>query len=244
MKRIVYEDNYIILVDKPGGIPTHMLRPEEKGTIVNFLIEHCPSIIGVGTSPLMSGLVHRLDTDTSGLVLAAKDNEGFLNLRRQFKEHKVLKEYIALVHNRYNGPKVISNYIGKDPKTKKKVKVYSKARKMCEAGPLTSDVQGPASHIAVTEVIDKKQYGNYTLLKVRIKTGVRHQIRAQLANLGNPIAGDSLYQNLKTRKKDQLGLKRHFLHAYKIGFYHPKTNKWIEFESPLPEDLNAAMSNL
>lgn len=230
MKRIVYEDNYIILVDKPGCIPTHMLRSEEKGTIVNFLIEHCPSIIGVGTSPLMSGLVHRLDTDTSGLVLAAKDNEGFLNLRRQFKEHKVLKEYIALVHNRYNGPRIISNYIGKDPKTKKKVKVHSK------------EIKG--SRPAVTEVIDKKQYGNYTLLKVRIKTGVRHQIRAQLANLGNPIAGDSLYQNLKTRKKDQLGLKRHFLHAYKIGFYHPKTNKWIEFESPLPEDLNGAMSNL
>lgn len=230
MIKIVYEDDNIIIANKPSGMPTHMIRPDEKGTVVNFLIEHCPSIYGVGTSILMSGLVHRVDTDTSGLVLAAKDNESFLNLRRQFKEHKVLKEYIALVHARYNGPRVISNFIGPDPKSKKKVKVYSEEKK--------------GTRPAVTEVLSKRIYTDYSLLHLRIKTGVRHQIRSHLASLGNPIVGDLLYQNLKTRRRDQLGLKRHFLHAHKIGFYHPKTNKWMEFTSPLPEDLDGAMSNL
>lgn len=230
MIKIIYEDDNIIVLDKPSGVPTHMLRPDEKGTVVNFLIEHHPSIAGVGTSLLMSGLVHRLDTDTSGLVLAVKDNESFLNLRKQFKEQKILKEYIALVHNKYNGPKAISNYIGRDPKTKKKVKVYPK------------EIKGVRP--AITEILSRKYYGDYTLLFVKIKTGVRHQIRAQLSNLGYPLVGDSLYQNLKTRGKDQLGLRHHFLHAHKLGFFHPRTNNWMEFKSPLPEGLNGVMSNL
>lgn len=230
MIKILYEDDYIIVLDKPGGIPTHMLRPGESGTVVNFLIEHCPSITGIGTGPLQSGLAHRLDTDTSGLVLAVKDNNSFINLRKQFKEHKVLKGYTAFVHGRYNGPKKISNYIGKDPKSRKKVKVSPRELK--------------GSRPAVTEIIDKKHYRDYTLLRLRIKTGVRHQIRAQLAYLGHPLVGDVLYQNLKARKKDQLGLKRHFLHAYKLGFYHPKTDKWIEFETKLPEELNGVLSDM
>lgn len=228
--KIIYEDKHIIVLEKPSGIPTHMLRPNEEGTLVNFLIRHYPKIIGIGTSPLMSGLVHRLDTDTSGLVLTAKDNNSFLNLRRQFKEHKVLKEYIALVHGRYIGSKIISNYIGPDPKTKKKVKGFSK------------EVRG--TRPAITEILSKKIYNNYTLLNLRIKTGVRHQIRAHLANLGHPLAGDFLYQNLKTRKKDQLGLKHHFLHANKLGFYYPKTNRWVEFRSKLPEVLNEILRKL
>lgn len=225
--KIIYEDEYIIILDKPSGMPTHMLREDEEGTVVNFLLRHCPSIYGIGTSPLMSGLVHRLDTDTSGLVIAVKDNNSFQNLRRQFKEREVLKEYIALVHGRYNGPRIISNYIGKDPKSKKKVRVYPK------------EVKG--SRPAITEIIKKRFYGDYTILRLRIKTGVRHQIRSQLANLGHPIVGDFLYQNLKTRKKDQFGLNRYFLHATRLGFYHPNTGRWMEFTSPLPEELNGVL---
>lgn len=228
--KIIYEDESIILIDKPSGIPTHMLKPDEKGTVVNCLIEHFPLIAGIGTSVLMSGLVHRLDTDTSGLVLAVKDNESFINLRKQFKERKILKEYIALVHGRYNGPKIILNYIGSDPKSKKKVKVYSKETK--------------GARPAVTEIISRQSCENYTLLKIIIKTGVRHQIRVQLANLGYPLVGDFLYQNLKTRKKDQLGLRRHFLHACKLGFFHPKNAKWMEFECKMSEDLNEILRRL
>lgn len=222
--KIIYEDDFVIVIDKPSGIPAHMLRQDETGTVVNFLINHYPLIKGVGTSELMSGLAHRLDTDTSGIVLAVKDNESFFNLRKQFAEHKVLKEYIALVHGVYNGPKIISNYIGHDPKTKKKVKVFS------------DEVKG--ARPAVTEIISKKYYNNYTLLNVKIQTGVRHQIRAHLANLGHPLVGDYLYQNTKTRNKDQLGVGHHFLHAHKLGFYHPKTEKWVEFKNKLPKDLD------
>lgn len=228
--KIIYEDEFIIVLDKPSGIPTHMLRPDEEGTLVNFLIRHYPKIINIGTSPLMSGLLHRLDTYTSGLVLAAKDNSSFLNLRRQFKEHKVLKEYITLVHGRYLGPKIISNYIGPDPKSKKKVMVFSK------------EIKG--TRPAITVILSKKIYGDYTLLELRIKTGMRHQIRVHLANLGSPLVGDFLYQNLKTRKKEQLGLRHHFLHANRLGFYNPKTNRWVEFESKLPEELNAILRRL
>lgn len=227
---IIYEDEKIIVLNKPSGTPTHMLDSNEKGTVVNFLLEHFPKILGVGTSELMSGLVHRLDTDTSGIVLAVKDSESFINLRKQFKEHKVLKEYKALVHGRYNGPKIISNYIGHDPKSRKKVKVFSTPQNRTRP--------------AITEILKKEFYGNYTLLTLRIKTGVRHQIRAHLANLGYPLAGDSLYQNLKTRAKDQLGLKHHFLHAEKIGFCHPQKGPWLEFQAPLSEELNVILNHV
>jgi 23S rRNA pseudouridine1911/1915/1917 synthase len=207
-----------------------MLKIDETGTVVNFLLKHYSKIKGVGTSELMSGIVHRLDTDTSGIILAVKDNESFLNLRRQFKEHKVLKEYKLLVHGRYNGPDVISSFIYPDPKSKRKVKVCSEFNKGCRE--------------AVTEVISKKYYSDYTLICVIIKTGVRHQIRAHFANLGYPLVGDFLYQNTKSRAKDQLGMKHHFLHADKLGFFHPSTNKWLEFNSDLPYALNEIIRKL
>lgn len=228
--KIIYEDDYIIIIEKPSGVPTHMLKADEKGTVVNYLVEHCPSIKEVGTNMLTSGLAHRLDTDTSGLVLAVKDNESFSNLRRQFKERKVLKEYLALVHGIYKGPNAISNYIGSDPKSKKKVKVYH------------TNVKG--SRHAVTEIISNEFYKNYTLIRLRIKTGVRHQVRAHFASLGYPLVGDFLYQNLKTRAKNQLGLNRHFLHACKLGFYHPQTGRWMEAESKLPEELDEVFRKL
>jgi 23S rRNA pseudouridine1911/1915/1917 synthase len=222
--KIIYEDDCIIVVDKPSGLPTHMLRSDETGTVVNFLMEHYPKIKGIGTSDLMSGLVHRLDTDTSGIVLAVKDNESFSSLRNQFKEHKVLKEYTLLVHGKYNGPNLISNFIGPDPKSKKKVKVYYEEKK--------------GTRKAITEILNKKYFKEYTLLNVSIETGVRHQIRAHFANLGFPLVGDSLYQNIKGKAKDQLGMDHHFLHASKLGFYHPYTGKWVEFESNLTEELD------
>lgn len=224
---IIFEDDYIIVLNKPSGAPTHMLRADETGTVVNFLLDHCPEIRGVGTNDLMSGLAHRLDTDTSGVVLAVKDNESFKNIRQQFREHKVIKEYLALVHGRYDGPKVISNFIGNDPKKKKKVRVYPKEEK--------------GARPAVTEINEIMYYGNYALLTLNIKTGVRHQIRAHLAYLGYPIVGDKIYQTAKMRESNPFGLNRHFLHASKIGFSHPATNKHVVFTSPLPEELNGIL---
>ncbi len=230
---VVYEDKYILIMDKPAGVPCHMIHLQDQGTLVNFLLEYYPAIKGVGFSVLESGLVHRLDTNTSGLVLAVKDKASFTNLREQFREKKVLKEYLALAHGRYQGPRLMSRYIGPDPKNKKKVKILTAADKSVRQ--------------AVTEIIDKKypaRRRDYTLVRLIIKTGVRHQIRAQLAAQGHPLVGDLIYQNLKTKQKDQLGLTRHFLHATRLGFYHPKTKRWLEQKAALPQELALRIEEL
>ena len=228
--RILYEDDQIILVDKPAGSPTHQLKPDETGTVVNFLIDHVPHIKGVGTSILMSGIAHRLDTDTSGIVLAAKNNESFQEIRSQFKEQVIYKGYITLVHGIFKGPNTISSFIGPHPRKKKKVMVYQNPDRKTRS--------------AETEILERNCYGDYTWLTLRIKTGVRHQIRAHLSSLGFPIVGDRLYQNVGMRKRDQLGLNRQFLHAYRIGFYHPKSKDWVVFESKLPAELEGALVRL
>jgi 23S rRNA pseudouridine1911/1915/1917 synthase len=228
--RIIYEDSDVILLDKPAGIPTHMLKADETGTIVNFLIRHVPGIRYVGSGLLMSGLAHRLDTGTSGILLAVKNEPAFRNIREQFREKGVYKEYKTLVHGRYEGPFLICTWIGPDPKKKKKVKVYSHPFK--------------GTRLANTQILKKRHYNSYTYLTLCIKTGVRHQIRAHLSKLGHPVVGDLLYQNTLQKKENQLGLKRHFLHAFRIGFSHPKTGEWMVFKSDLPPELHEALSSL
>ncbi|MEW5909713.1 MAG: pseudouridine synthase [Thermodesulfobacteriota bacterium] len=228
--RIIYEDSDLILVDKPSGVPSHMLKPDETGTVVNFLIHHDPGIRGVGSGLLMSGLAHRLDTDTSGILLAVKNESAFHNIREQFKEMRLYKAYQTLVHGRYEGPFLISTWIGSDPKKKKKVKVYSH--------PFRS------ARPAVTRILKRRYYSGYTYLTLIIRTGVRHQIRAHLSGMGHPVVGDLLYQNSLEKKKDQLGLKRQFLHAFQVGFFHPRTGEWVEFTCNLPQDLREALACL
>lgn len=216
---IQYEDDNIMVVEKEAGIPCTSIKKSKRSSLADVLIKIRPTLKATGKCG-EAGLVHRLDNDTSGLVLVAKTNDAYEKLRGQFDEGKVVKEYLALVIGNPPAKGTINTPIAHHPRKKKKMVVNPKGR--------------PAE---TTFKIVKRFGKRYTLLNIQIKTGVRHQIRAHLASIGFPIAGDRLYQNPKKRSEDTLPLKRHFLHAIKLGFTHPGTGKRIEISSDLPKDL-------
>ena len=211
---VVFEDDAILIVSKPSGIPSVPHSFDEAGTLVNFLVARNPQLVGVGGRPLEPGMVHRLDTFTSGLMVAVKTQESFEKMKKQFQEQKVLKEYLALVEGIVDRPGEILNPIGSHPKNSRKVKVYP----------------GGAGETGLQEAMTKyspvQMFSQTTLLRVQIVTGVRHQIRAHLAYLGHPVVGDKLYGS-------KMAAGRMCLHALKLGFFHPVTEKWIEFEDPI-----------
>ena len=225
--RIVHKDDSIIVVDKPAGMPAVSLEKKEGGTLTSWLIGKFPALCNLEKGELEAGLVHRLDNDTSGLMIAARTAEAYRSLRKQFDDGRVDKEYVALVVGNPAAKGTINTPIAHHPRKKKKM------------------IASPDGRPAETRFKVIKRFGSkYALLQVKIKTGVRHQIRVHLASIGFPLAGDSLYRNPKKRSEDTLDLNRHFLHAAGLGFLHPKTDKWVEFSSELPADLKAALKSL
>ena len=222
--RIIYKDDSIVVVEKPAGMPSVSLKNGEEGTLASWLTKKIPELSTLPKGKLEAGLVHRLDNDTSGIMLAARTAAAYKNLRTQFDKGDVLKEYTALVVGDPPAKGTIEDPIAHHERKKKKMVVSKGGR--------------PAkTKFGVIKRFGKK----YALLSVEIKTGVRHQIRVHLASIGFPIAGDTLYQNPKKRAQDTLPLKRHFLHASRLGFRHPGTNKQIEFSSDLPEELKGVV---
>ncbi|MCD6153341.1 MAG: RluA family pseudouridine synthase [Syntrophobacterales bacterium] len=226
---VVYEDKSIIVVDKPSGMVVHPAAGNYNGTLVNALLFHCKDLSGIG-GYLRPGIVHRLDKFTSGLIVAAKSDSAHMELAKQFKNHSVKKIYKALVlGNVKEGKGIVELPIGRHPKDRKKMSTKSKRGK-----------------ISITRWSVIERYGIATLLDVRIETGRTHQIRVHLNSLGYPLVGDNLYGNSKRRIREMennmqrkaLGLiKRQALHAAKIGFRHPVDDRYMEFLSPLPEDM-------
>jgi len=216
----IFKDEDILVVEKPAGMPSVSLKEDEEETLASWLLKKFPKLSTLPKGKLEAGLVHRLDNDTSGLMVAARTVGAYKNLREQFDEGKVLKEYMALVIGNPPAKGMIEDPIAHHERKKKKM-VVSKSGRPAE------------TKFKVIKRFGKK----YALLAVKIRTGVRHQIRTHLASIGFPIAGDTLYQNPKKRGEDTLDLKRHFLHASKLGFTHPKTGMWLEFSSQLPQDL-------
>jgi len=210
--KILYEDDEILILSKPAGLASCPHFFDEIKTVANFIIAHNPGLKGVGEKTLEPGMLHRLDTETSGVMVVAKTDRSFQILKKQFQAHQVLKEYLALVEGSVVDSGTIKNAIGSHPKNRKKVKVYPK--------PPVRGTQQAVTHYHVVQKSSER-----SLLRVIIETGVRHQVRAHLAFLGRPVVGDSLYGK---RTKE----KRLFLHATKLGFYHPQTKKWVEFEEP------------
>jgi len=217
---VIFKDEDILVVEKPAGMPSVSLKEDEDGTLASWLLKKFPKLSTLPKGKLETGLVHRLDNDTSGLMVAARTVGAYKNLRKQFDEGKVLKEYMALVIGNPPAKGMIEDPIAHHERKKKKM-VVSKSGRPAE------------TKFKVIKRFGKK----YALLAVEIRTGVRHQIRTHLASIGFPIAGDRLYQNPKKRGEDTLPLKRHFLHASKLGFTHPKTGRRLEFSSQLPQDL-------
>ena len=237
--KIAYLDDYIIVVNKPSGIPSHSLRERrgrkegEERTVGSFLLEKYPGLDKVGNNPLEAGLVNRLDNDTSGLLVAARDRKTWLFLRGQFKQKKVKKEYIALVVGELKGAGEIECYVAHSKKSKKKMVVVNR-----------NEVESYKAKLAKCEYEVIRSFKGYTLVKITTSSGLRHQVRIQLAWFGYPLAGDVLYQKKKHREKDKIKINGHFLHSSKMLFVHPGTKKQMCFESSLSDELEEILNEL
>ncbi len=217
--KIVYEDDDILVIDKPAGLTVHPSPGQTAHTLVNAILSRLPAA-EFGDS-LRPGIVHRLDKDTSGLMLVAKNKAAQADLISQFKARTIKKAYLALVKGRVTPEQgSIEAAIGRDPRNRKRMAVVSEGR--------------PArTNYKVVKYLD-----GYTLLEVEPETGRTHQIRVHFAAIGFPVVGDATYG---TRSKH---LSRQFLHAYRLGFKLPSTGDYMEFNSELPEDLQGALSEL
>lgn len=223
---ILYEDDAILVVDKPAGMVVHPAAGNPRGTLVNALQFHCGSLSAVG-GVMRPGIVHRLDKGTSGLMVVAKSDEAHQRLSEQFKKRQVSKLYTALVHG---SPKqdegAVDAAVGRHPVERKKMSTASRRGKP-----------------ALTRWRVLERYGAFTLLEARIETGRTHQIRVHLGSLGHPVAGDSVYGGAKrvieppALRAVLKKLARQALHASRLSFRHPVTGREMTFESPLPEDM-------
>jgi 23S rRNA pseudouridine1911/1915/1917 synthase len=217
---IIYEDDDLLVVDKPAGLTVHPAPGHPAHTLVNALLSHLPHLADTGGS-LRPGILHRLDKDTSGLMLVAKNSKAQANLIGQFKSRSVTKAYLVLVRGRL-APEtgVIEANIGRDPGNRKKMAVVEGGRE------------------ARTEYQVIKYIGDYTLVEVRLLTGRTHQIRVHLAAIGFPVVGDKVYG-----VKSPL-VPRQFLHASLLGFSLPSSGEYVEFKSELPADLGKALEDI
>ncbi len=211
--KIVYEDKELLVVDKPAGMVVHPAPGNYSGTLVNALLYHCKDLSGIG-GVAKPGVVHRIDKDTSGLLLVAKTDKAHIALAKQFKDKTIRRVYIAIVKGRVeldNGS--VDLPIGRNPKDRFKMAVKFEDSKD-----------------AVTTYKVLERFKGATMLRLVLGTGRTHQIRVHMLHIGHPIVGDEKYGY-----KDSIG--RQALHAKTIGFIHPKTGKYMEFSSELPEDM-------
>lgn len=223
---ICYEDEDILVVNKPAGMVVHPAVGHESGTLVHAILAHCPDLPGVGGEK-RPGIVHRLDKDTSGLMIVAKNDHALRFLQKQFKERTVEKTYLALVEGDVQPPAaLIDAPIGRDPRQRKKMAVIRS--------------QSFTSRPAQTSYELLISYGDFSLLECHPHTGRTHQIRVHMAFIGHPLVGDSVYGHRK--QKMQLG--RHFLHAAAITFLRPSDHEPLSFEAELPTELQQVLEQL
>ena len=220
--KILYEDDDVLVIDKPPGLTVHPAPGHPNHTLVNALLSHLPNL-PESDDTLRPGIVHRLDKDTSGIILVAKNTVAQANLSEQFKSHSITKKYIALVNGHLTPEQgVIEAPIGRDTRNRKKMAIAGETR----------------GREARTLYRVMKYINKYTLLEVTTETGRTHQIRVHFSAIGYPVAGDETYG---TKSKI---LPRQFLHATKVGFYLPSTGEYREIESPLPGDLEEALEKI
>jgi 23S rRNA pseudouridine1911/1915/1917 synthase len=216
---ITFEDSTMLVVNKPRGMVVHPGAGHYQGTLVNALLHHCRDLSGIN-GVLRPGIVHRLDKDTSGLLMVAKNDAAHLALAEQLKERRVLREYVALVHGRVKTQTgTVNAPIGRHPRDRQKMTVTAKGRP------------------AVTHYTVIESFTAYTLLRVQLETGRTHQIRVHLAHIGHPLAGDLRYGPARPHP----GLTGQFLHAGVLGFTHPTSMVFTRFEVPLPAELEAVL---
>ncbi len=217
---IIYEDDDLLIIDKPAGLTVHPAPGHPSHTLVNAILSHLPDLPDIGDS-LRPGIVHRLDKDTSGVMVVAKNSAAQANLISQFKARSVVKAYIALVKGQLTPEDgVIEAAIGRDSRNRKRMAVVAEGKE------------------ARTQYHVIKYMGDYTLLEIRPETGRTHQIRVHLKAIGYPVVGDKAY-GVKSAH-----LSRQFIHATRLGFTLPSTGEYAEFESELPPDLAQALKEI
>jgi 23S rRNA pseudouridine1911/1915/1917 synthase len=223
--RILYEDDDIVVVDKPAGMVVHPAAGHGRGTLVNALLHHVDGLSGIGGEK-RPGIVHRLDRGTTGVMVVAKHDRAHRELARQFHDREVGKEYVALVWGAMRAGQVLDAAIGRDPRQRRRMSTRSRRAKP-----------------ATTKIIAVEPYSGVSLVRVTIGTGRTHQIRVHLSDAGHPVVGDAVYGGARKRLPASLSkLDRPFLHAARLTLTHPTTGKRMTFESPLPADLAAVLS--
>ena len=220
---IIYEDNDIIVINKQKGLVVHPGNGNPDHTLVNAVMAKCKgSLSGIG-GKIRPGIVHRLDKDTSGLIIVAQNDKAHIGLSEQLKNKEIKKTYIALVRgNIQENEATIQMPIGRSTKDRKKMAVTKKGKE------------------AITHFKVLKRYGKYTLLEVKIETGRTHQIRVHMAEIGHPVVGDMVYSN----GKNEFGIEGQMLHAKQLEFKHPITQEEIQLTAPLPEYFEKILGQL
>ena len=214
--RIVHRDEFLAIVEKPAGLVVHPAPSHTGPTLVDQLAE----ILGGGADPERPGIVHRLDKDTSGLLVVARDDETHAALQQLVREREVERVYLALAGGRLTSRTgTIDAPIGRSARQRHRMAVSGAASRQAR------------THFTVLELLLRETY-----LEARLETGRTHQIRAHFAAIGHPLTGDPTYGGAA-----RYGLRRQFLHAHRLAFRHPRTGEWLEFTSPLPDDLVAAL---
>jgi 23S rRNA pseudouridine1911/1915/1917 synthase len=225
--RVLYEEDDFAVVEKPAGIPTHPLRPAERGTLANAVVARYPEAVAFGHKKREAGLLQRLDTDTSGLLLVARSLHGFDELDTMLKVGTIDKRYKALCQGAVRSPQIIDLPIGHDTGDRRRMRAVTELE--------ASRVRHARD--AYTEVLRSEVRGDRSLVEVRARSARRHQVRAHLAAIGHPLVGDLLYGGPPAPE-----LGRHFLHASAIAFRHPTSGEELAFSSPLPRELEETLA--
>jgi len=227
---IFYEDKYLAVVNKPAGMVVYPAAGHKSGTLMNALLYHCKKLAQVG-GPLRPGVVHRLDKDTSGVMVVALDDKAYYSLAEQLKQRTINRKYIALIYgNLKEDTGEINLSIGRSKSDRKKMS--TRARRGKEA-------------VTTWKVIERFQ--SAALIEAKLKTGRTHQIRVHFASIGHPVLGDRTYgkkTEIEAKGRERLTFPRQMLHAALLGFIHPATGEYLEFRSPLPEDMEERLKQL
>jgi 23S rRNA pseudouridine1911/1915/1917 synthase len=229
---IVYEDDDLLVVNKPRGMVTHPAPGHYTGTLVNALLYHAKNLAGIGGVE-RPGIVHRLDKDTSGLLLVAKTDLAHRSLSKQIKDRQVKRSYVALVHGVVKQDEgFVQEKIGRHPVHRKKMAVIKQA--------------GLKSREALTFYKVLRRFKDYSLLELQLKTGRTHQIRVHMSHIGHPLVGDTTYgkKGLAPSPEQSRGVEGQLLHAQIIGFTHPRTGEYLEFSAPMPDEMTEAIRTL
>lgn len=220
---IIYEDDDVVVVNKARGMVVHPAAGNYNGTLVNALLYHCKNLSGIN-GVIRPGIVHRLDKDTSGIMICAKNDSAHLSLSEQIQSKTAQRTYLAVVRgNVKNDSGIIETHIARDKNDRKKMAVVTEGGRQ-----------------AITEYEVAERFGKYTVVKCRLKTGRTHQIRVHMEYLGYPLVGDPKYSPMKT----PFAINGQALHSLTLSFTHPRTGERLTFEAPLPEDMKKILTRL